>query len=151
MENTMATLDNLKFTAAVKARHQAPVVGRRNKLGKKLWEQIKLAEAELSGTEFTVSRLKTVRDIDGASKTIEVPKRIKPWWFTSEQGKICVTVKYGSRVLELRKGLPSIELASAEQLVGTLEMLKQAVERGELDKEIEAASGALRANFGKSK
>jgi hypothetical protein len=151
MENTMATLDNLKFTAAVKARHQAPVVGRRNKLGKKLWEQIKLAEAELSGTEFTVSRLKTVRDIDGTSKTIEVPKRIKPWWFTSEQGKICVTVKYGSRVLELRKGLPSIELASAEQLVGTLEMLKQAVERGELDKEIEAASGALRANFGKSK
>lgn len=147
----MATLDNLKFTAAVKARHQAPVVGRRNKLGKKLWEQIKLAEAELSGTEFTVSRLKTVRDIDGASKTIEVPKRIKPWWFTSEQGKVCLTVKYGSRALELRKGLPSIELASAEQLVGTLEMLKQAVERGELDKEIEAASGALRANFGKSK
>ncbi len=147
----MATLDNLKFTAAVKARHQAPVVGRRNKLGKKLWEQIKLAEAELQGTELNITRLKTVRDFDGASKTIEVPKRIKPWWFTSEQGKVCLTVKYGSRVLELRKGLPSIELASAEKLVGTLEMLKQAVERGELDKEIEAASGALRANFGKSK
>lgn len=147
----MATLDNLKFTAAVKARHQAPIVGRRNKLGKKLWEQIKLAEAEVSGTEFTVTRLKTVRDVDGVRKTIEVPKRIKPWWFTSEQGKVCVTVKYGSAVLELRKGLPSIELASAEQLVGTLQMLKQAVEVGELDKEIEAASGALRANFGKTK
>jgi hypothetical protein len=151
MEKTMATLDNLKFTAVVKTRHQAPVVGRRNKLGKKLWEQIKLAEAEVSGIEFTVTRLKTVRDIDGARKTVEVPKRIKPWWFTSEQGKVCLTVKYGSAVLELRKGLPSIELASAEQLVGTLEMLKQAVEAGELDKEIEAASGALRANFGKTK
>ncbi len=147
----MATLDNLKFTAAVKARHQAPVVGRRNKLGKKLWEQIKLAEAELHGAELNITRLKTVRDIDGVKKTIEVPKRVKPWWFTSEQGKVCLTVKYGSAVLELRKGLPSIELASAEQLVGTLEMLKQAVEGGELDKEIEAASGALRANFGKSK
>jgi hypothetical protein len=151
MERTMATLDNLKFTAAVKARHQAPVVGRRNKLGKKLWEQIKLAEAELQGAELNITRLKTVRDIDGVRKTIEVPKRVKPWWFTSEQGKVCLTVKYGSAVLELRKGLPSIELASAEQLVGTLEMLKQAVEGGELDKEIEAASGALRANFGKSK
>jgi len=147
----MATLDNLKFTAAVKARHQAPIVGRRNKLGKKLWEQIKLAEAEVSGTEFTVTRLKMVRDVDGDRKTIEVPKRIKPWWFTSEQGKVCVTVKYGSAVLELRKGLPSIELASVEQLVSTLQMLKQAVEVGELDKEIEAASGALRANFGKTK
>ncbi len=151
MERTMATLDNLKFTAAVKARHQAPVVGRRNKLGKKLWEQIKLAEAELHGAELNITRLKTVRDIDGVKKTIEVPKRVKPWWFTSEQGKVCLTVKYGSAVLELRKGLPSIELASVEQLVGTLEMLKQAVEGGELDKEIEAASGALRANFGKSK
>lgn len=151
MEKTMATLDNLKFTAAVKARHQAPIVGRRNKLGKKLWEQIKLAEAEVSGTEFTVTRLKMVRDVDGDRKTIEVPKRIKPWWFTSEQGKVCVTVKYGSAVLELRKGLPSIELASVEQLVSTLQMLKQAVEVGELDKEIEAASGALRANFGKTK
>jgi hypothetical protein len=151
MERTMATLDNLKFTAAVKARHQAPVVGRRNKLGKKLWEQIKLAEAELQGAELNITRLKTVRDIDGVRKTIEVPKRVKPWWFTSEQGKVCLTVKYGSAVLELRKGLPSIELASVEQLVGTLEMLKQAVEGGELDKEIEAASGALRANFGKIK
>ena len=147
----MATLDNLKFTTAVKARHQAPVVGRRNKLGKKLWEQIKLAEAQITGAEFTVNRLKTVRDTDGNKRTVEVPKRIKPWWFTSEQGKVCLTVKYGSAVLELKKGLPSIELASEDQLVGTLQMVKQAVESGELDKEIEAASGALRANFGRTK
>lgn len=147
----MATLDTLKFTTAIKARHQAPVVGRRNKLGKKLWEQIKLAEAEVSGTEFTVRRLKTMRDVDGTRKTVEVPKRIKPWWFTSEQGKVCLTVKYGSAVLEMKKGLPSIELASREQLVTTLEMVKRAVESGELDKEIEAASGALRANFSRSK
>ena len=147
----MATLDNLKFTNAVKTRHQTPVVGRRNKLGKKLWEQIKLAEAQITGTEFTVNRLKTVRDTDGNKRTVEVPKRIKPWWFTSEQGKVCLTVKYGSAVLELKKGLPSIELASEDQLVGTLQMVKQAVESGELDKEIEAASGALRANFGRTK
>ncbi len=147
----MATLDTLKFTAAVKTRHQAPIVGRRNKLTKKLWEQIKLAEAQITGAEFTVNRLKTVRDTDGNKRTVEVPKRIKPWWFTSEQGKVCLTVKYGSAVLELKKGLPSIELASEDQLVGTLQMVKQAVESGELDKEIEAASGALRANFGRTK
>lgn len=147
----MATLDTLKFTNAVKTRHQAPIVGRRNKLGKKLWEQIKLAEAELQGAELNITRLKTVRDVDGTRKTIEVPKRIKPWWFTSEQGKVCLTVKYGSAVLELKKGLPSIELASRDQLVTTLETIKKAVEQGELDKEIEAASGALRANFGRTK
>lgn len=147
----MATLDNLKFTNVVKPKHQAPIVGRRNKLSKKLWEQIKLAEAEASGTEFTVRKLKTVRDADGTSKTIEVPKRVKPWWFNSDQGKICLAVKYGSRVLELKKGLPAIEVANTQELVNTLEVVKQAVDQGELDREIEAASGALRANFGKSK
>ena len=84
-----------------------------------------------------------MRDNDGTRKTVEVPKRIKPWWFTSEQGKIFVTVKYGSAVLQLRRGLPNIELASPDQLVGTLEILKQAVESGELDKEIEAASDPI--------
>ncbi len=147
----MATLDNLKFTNTVKPKHQVPIVGRRNKLSKKLWEQIKLAEAEASGTEFTVRKLKTVRDADGTSKTVEVPKRVKPWWFNSDQGKICLAVKYGSRVLELKKGLPTIEVANTQELVSTLEVVKQAVDLGELDREIEAASGALRANFGKSK
>ena len=147
----MATLDNLKFSNVVKPKHQTPIVGRRNKLSKKLWEQSKLAEAEASGTEFTVRKLKTVRDIDGTSKTVEVPKRVKPWWFNSDQGKICLAVKYGSRVLELKKGLPTIEVANTQELVNTLEVVKQAVDLGELDREIEAASGALRANFGKSK
>jgi hypothetical protein len=151
MENTMATLDNLKFTNTVKPKHQAPIVGRRNKLSKKLWEQIKLAEALASGNELVVNHWKTVRDAEGNRKSIEVPKRIKPWWFNSEQGKICLAVKYGSRVLELKKGLPTIEVANTQELVNTLEVVKQAVDQGELDREIEAASGALRANFGKSK
>ena len=64
----------------------------------------------------------------------------------------CVSaVRYASVVLEMKKGLPSIELASRDQLITTLEMVKRAVESGELDKEIEAASGELRANFGRTK
>ena len=38
-----------------------------------------------------------------------------------------------------------------DDLVATLEIIKQAVQAGELDTQIEQASGALRAGFAKKK
>jgi len=87
------------------------------------------------------------RQSTGLRKQIEVPKRIQPWWFQSELGKVCVAVKYGSCTIELAKGKPSVEVASAEDLVKALTAIKTAVEAGELDTQIETASGALRAGF----
>jgi hypothetical protein len=52
-------------------------------------------------------------------------------------------------VLELAKGKNAIELASGDELIATLHALKTAALAGELDPQIEAASGALRAGFGK--
>ena len=39
---------------------------------------------------------------------------------------------------------PAVEVASPDDLVSTLEAVRRAVEAGELDAQIEAASGALR-------
>jgi hypothetical protein len=83
----------------------------------------------------------------GLRKQVELPKRIKPWWFQSEQGKVCVSVKYGSWTIELAKGKPSVEVASAQDLIKTLETIKLAVEAGELDAQIETASASLRSSF----
>jgi len=83
----------------------------------------------------------------GLRKQVEMPKRIKPWWFQSEQGKVCVSVKYGSWTIELAKGKPSVEVASAQDLIKTLETIKTAVEAGELDAQIETASAHLRSGF----
>ena len=80
-------------------------------------------------------------------KQVEVPKRIKPWWFQSEEGKVCVSVKYGSWILELAKGKPSVEVASGEALIKALESIKAAVEAGELDEQIATASTGLRGGF----
>ena len=52
-------------------------------------------------------------------------------------------------MLELAKGKNAIELGSGEELMFTLNALKTAVLAGELDAQIEAASGALRAGFQK--
>ena len=42
-----------------------------------------------------------------------------------------------------------MELAGEKELVATLEILKQAVESGELDAQIEAVAGAVKAAFKK--
>jgi hypothetical protein len=80
---------------------------------------------------------------------VEMPKRLREWWFKNEQGKVCVAIKYGTRVLELAKGKHSIEVASADDLIKALELVKQAVELGELDQQLEQASGSVRKAFGK--
>jgi len=146
----MSTLSTLKLVAVKKPRNMPAVVIRRNKLAAKLWEQINLAQSQLDGKPFVIMKYRSIKDsATGLRKQIEVPKRIQPWWFQSESGKVCVAVKYGSCTIELAKGKPSVEVASAEDLVKALTAIKTAVEAGELDTQIESASGALKLGFKK--
>ena len=145
----MTVISELKLVADKKPRNMPVVVVRRNKLAAKLWEQIQLAKSQIDGTPFVIHKFRSVRDPEsGVKKQVEVPKRIKPWWFQSEAGKVCIAIRYGSYTLELDKGKPSIEVASAADLIKTLEVIKTAVEAGELDAQIELASKNLRQNFG---
>ena len=144
----MSTLGTLKLTAETKPQHIAPVQQRRNKLSHRLWEQIQLAKSQIEGTEFVVKKYRSFKDQEtGLRKQLEVPKRIRPWWFVSANGKVCISIKYGTRVLELAKGKPSVEVDSPQLLVKALETIKLAVESGELDSQIELASTNLRAGF----
>jgi hypothetical protein len=85
----------------------------------------------------------------GLRREVTVPKRIRPWWFVAENGKVCLSVKYGSRVMELAKGKSAVEVAGPQELIKTLEALKAAVDAGELDAVIDAASQSLREGFTK--
>ena len=144
----MSTLSTLKLVATKKPLHQPAIVVRRNKLSSKLWEQIQLAKSQISGQAFTVMKYRSIKDAEtGLRKQVELPKRIKPWWFVSDTGKVCFSVRYGSWTIELAKGKPSVEVASAEDLVKALETIKYAVEAGELDSQIEMASASLRSGF----
>jgi hypothetical protein len=144
----MATLSTLKLSAAVKPTHMPAVQVRRNKLVRRLWEQAELAKAQQAGTQFTTTKFRTVVANDtGLRKQVEVAKRIKQWWFTAENGKLALSVRYGSKILELAKGKYAVEVASEKELVPTLEIIKAAVLAGELDTAIDAASNKLRAGF----
>jgi hypothetical protein len=60
-----------------------------------------------------------------------------------------LSVRYGSKPLELAKGKNAIELSQASEIVPTLELIKSAVVAGELDEAIAAASNKLREGFKK--
>ena len=146
----MSTLNSLKLVASKKHQSVAPIVIRRNKLVAKLHEQLELCEAKRSGNTYAPKRLKTFTDKhSGERKTIETIKRVKEWFWTGAGNKINLSVRYGSKTLELAKGKNAIELATSDELIATLAALKEAVLAGELDDAISSASDKLRAGFGK--
>lgn len=144
----MPALSSLKLTTAQKP-NQIPVVQqRRNKLVKRLWEQAELAKAFQAGTQFQPVKFRThVDKVTGARKQIEVTKRVKPWWFVTDNGKLALSIRFGPKVLELAKGKFAIEVAAESELVSVLELVKAATLAGELDSAIDSAVGKLREGF----
>jgi hypothetical protein len=149
MANTSATsLAGLKLTAAHKSANISPVQQRRNKMSKRIWEQIQLATAQANGSQFAPVKFRSFTDAEtGLRRQVEMPKRVKAWWFTADNGKTAISVRYGARVLELAKGKFAVEIASPTELVPTLEVIKAAVEAGELDTQMEATAGRVRTGF----
>lgn len=146
----MSALAQLKLISARRPVQLSPVVLRRNKVAKRIWEQIEMAKAKQSGNSYAPTKQRTVTDATtGERKTMTVPKRIKEWFFVSDTGKLCVQLRYGAKIVEIAKGKTAVELASGADLVPTLETLKAAVEGGELDAQLEAVSGKLKAGFKK--
>lgn len=144
----MNTLNSLKLVAAKRPSDIPPVVKRRNRLIAKIWEQTELAKCAQDGKAYAPLRTRTVKDREtGEARRVATPKRVKAWWFTADNGKVCLTVKYGAKVLELAKGKSAIEVGSMAELIPTLDMLKAAVDAGELDAQIDAVSITLRAGF----
>ena len=143
----VALLHSLKVIAAKKAIGNNPQVHRRMKLARKLWEQIQLAKSQAEGTNFTMTRFRSVTDPDGSRRSVEVPRRVRAWWWTTEANKLALNIRYGARKIEISKGKSAVEIATVADLVPTLELIKQAVEAGELDAQIEAAAVKLREGF----
>ena len=147
----MSTLSNLKLISSQRKKAGSPTEARRKKLASNLYEQIQLAKALLDGGQYAPLKMRTIRDKEtGSKQRIEVTKTIKPWWW-DENGKICVMIHYGSKVLELQNGLNAVEVDDMTALVSTLELIKTATDKGELDAQINSASDMVRAGFKRDK
>ncbi len=130
----MELLKTLKLTRYQRNFTLNPVLQRRIKLAAGITEQIQLAE----NPNYKLISVQTVADDNGDVREVKVGKRVLRWWCVGADGTIELTVRYGSRVLELAKGMDAVELSSVDELVPVLEQFKAAAERGEMDEMIAA-------------
>lgn len=133
----MTHLQSLKVVTSKRPTQISEIQYRRNKVIKKLFEQLECAKAIAEGRECLFKRFRTLKNKEtGARIEVEHHYRIKPWWYVNDEGKTIFELRYGSRSIEITKGKTGIEVASIDKLVETLITLKLAVESGELDEGI---------------
>ena len=145
-----ALLAGLKMVNAKRQSHTDPIEFRRQKLIRKIDEQILLCQAVQNGTAHIVKRQRKVTDeATGDVRSITVERAVRPMWFTSSSGKKVLQLRYGSKVIELMKGKNAIEVNDEKSLLDVLQTVRSAIEGGELDVQIEAASDVVKARFKK--
>ena len=148
----MATvLSSFKIISANKQSNNDSVQFRREKLCRKIDEQINLAKAVSEGNTYSVKIQRNVKDKDsGLRTTVEINRRVRQWWFVNrDTNKVAVQLRYGTKVIEFSKGKNAIEVSSGVELINTLEKLRVATMNGELDECINTASLLVRARFKK--
>ena len=128
----MALLSSLTFNAGnPKEARATGITSMRQKLIDRIEDQIGLAKARDDGQPFQRVRHQRPR---GADVEAVVRTRVRPWWVQDKGGSILLWIKYGSHALELQKGKPAIRLKGKDDLIPTLETVRDAVQIGELDK-----------------
>ena len=145
----MSLIAKLKRGASKRERNRSPIMWRRQKQATKIEAQLELARCKKNGTWYAPKRLKTVTNEAGERVDFETTKRVKEWFWTTPNNKINLSVRYGSKTLELAKGKNAIELGTQDELIETLALLQQVVIGGELDEAINNATEKLRAGFAK--
>ena len=102
--------------------------------------------------------VKRQRLIEGLTKQAAEVKRFEQgqwtprnWFWVDDSGKFYLEVRYAKKPLVISEGKSAILCQSLEDVAAKIEQLKAIVQIGGLDPQIEAASGAIRSRFKKSK
>lgn len=125
----MSFISTLKLTEYKPQQVNGGIFARRRKLLDKLEQQIQLA----TNPDYAPSKTVWVQGEDGIERKVEVAKRVKRWWVENLDGTVTLTVRYGSKPIELAKGKNAIELSGLDEVGKVLVGMKQAVFDGELD------------------
>lgn len=131
----------LKFVAAKRPAAMPAVVVKRNKLVRAIWEQIELAKAAALGQTYAPVVQRSKRNADGIKVSVPMPKRIRSWVWTGDDGKTYISLRYGARELALAKGANAVAVEGAE-VVTVLEELRSMAEQGAFDSAIAAVAPA---------
>lgn len=135
----MSILKTLKLSAATRNARLTPEQMLRSKLVGYLNEQKALAEAEISGTAFSATKRVTRTNEAGEKVRVDAPRHVRKGWFTDAQGKMFFQIRYGSKPLELAKGMNAVEVKNLAELPSLIASIIEAINAGELDVQAKAA------------
>ena len=125
----MSVMASLKLVEFKPQNAQGRIFVRRRKLVEKIEQQIKLA----ADPSYAPTKLIWAADESGVQQRREVSKRIKRWWVENIDGSAQLTIRYGSKPLEIVKGKNAIECENVSVIASILETVKNAVIDGEFD------------------
>ena len=140
----MIQLADVKLVSAVRPTFQDPVTLKRTKFISRVSEQLEIANHLMKGEQIPFTSLN-----DAVS--LRRPSKASPWWWTDKDGKYLMTIKYGSKVIELAKGKPAVQAETLDQIIEVLISLKLATSNGELDLLLSQAGELIRKRFKPSK
>ena len=136
----MIQLADVKLVTAVRPTFQDPVALKRSKFISRVSEQLEIANLLMKGEQIPFTSFH-----DPVS--LKRPRKVSPWWWIDKDGKYLMTIKYGSKVIELAKGKPAVQAETLNQIIEVLKSLKLATSNGELDLHLTQASELIRKKF----
>jgi hypothetical protein len=133
---TKSLLSKLNIVKAPLKNPTDPLIQRQNKLIAKLEVQREMAQCLVENEEFKAYKFKYITDPEtGIKNKVRVPKQIKPWFYKMDS-QYFTTIKYGSKSLELAKGLHAISVKDSAALTSVYDTVIAAVKAGEFDEKL---------------
>ena len=129
----MKLLKELNLTPVKKTVGRNPIVQRRESLIKGIDKQLSICESLISDNEFARDHL--------------TGRKIPSWFWLDDSGQYYLSINYGKQPLELSKGKFSIICDSIESVNSSLKLVKESVQMGDFDKQLEKRSKVIRSNF----
>ena len=131
----MVLSTKIALAPVTKPTSRNPVTYRRTTLLRGIDKQMMIVKDMMEG-------ISVVRD--------DITNRKRPTWFwLDESGKYFLNIKHGKSPIELEKGKFSIVCNDLEHVFDMLELIRDLVQRGELDSQLEKSSQQIRKNFNK--
>jgi hypothetical protein len=94
--------------------------------------------------------LKAIRKQQAALEQYKLGEKTdRVWFWSSEEGKLYLHIKYGKVVLELAKGKFAIQCNTLDDVARNLGLVENLINKGEFDQVLTQVSRDIRARFGK--
>ena len=129
----MNLLKELNLTPVKKTTGRNPIVLRRESLIKGIDKQLSICESLLTDNEY--------------ARDHQTDRKITAWLWLDDSGNYYLSINYGKQPLELSKGKYSIVCDSIGVVRSSLSLIKDSVQKGGFDTQLDKRSKVIRSNF----